>query len=251
VDNDSFLVFSSAVNPFLMRWLIGLFCLLFNVTLLFAQSPRNPYNLDLMVSAEAYYHAVTNDKNNEMIDLQRVIPGLVLDIRYATTNNFTGQQLYDSPRAFLRRPVAEALFRVQQELNKQGIALKIMDAYRPYSVTLKFYELYRNSSFVAVPWIGSRHNRGVAVDLSLIDLKTGSELLMPTPFDEFTERAHPDYAGLPEEAIRNRDLLINIMSENGFIVFQTEWWHFDFRGWEQFGLMDLSFQDLDDGALAQ
>jgi len=233
-----------------MRYIIGLLCLLLHVTILFAQPQRNPYNLDLMVTAEAYYHAVTSNNNNEMIDLQRIIPGLVLDIRYATTNNFTGQKLYDSARAFLRRPVAEALLKVQKELNKQGIALKVMDAYRPYSVTLKFYNIYRNTSFVAAPWIGSRHNRGAAVDLSLIDLKTGNELLMPTPYDEFSERAHPDYTDLPEEAIRNRNLLIRIMSENGFSVFQTEWWHFDFRGWEQFGLLDLSFQDLDDGALA-
>ncbi len=233
-----------------MRYIIGLLCLLLHVTILFAQPQRNPYNLDLMVTAEAYYHAMTSNNNNEMIDLQRIIPGIVLDIRYATTNNFTGQKLYDSARAFLRRPVAEALLKVQKELNKQGIALKVMDAYRPYSVTLKFYNIYRNTSFVAAPWIGSRHNRGAAVDLSLIDLKTGNELLMPTPYDEFSERAHPGYTDLPEEAIRNRNLLIRIMSENGFSVFQTEWWHFDFRGWEQFGLLDLSFQDLDDGALA-
>jgi D-alanyl-D-alanine dipeptidase len=98
---------------------------------------------------------------------------------------------------------------------------------------------------VAAPWHGSRHNRGAAVDITLVDLKTGKELPMPTAFDDFTEKAAPDYPHLPDEVIRNRNLLITTMQQFGFSVYPHEWWHFDYIGWKKFPLMDLSFDELE------
>lgn len=210
----------------------------------YAQKTENPYGLDIMSDPEEYRKAIVQDENQLMVDLAVFIPGVVLDIRYATDNNFTGKQVYTTAAAFVRKPVAEALLRVQLELRTMGLGIKVFDAYRPYRATLKFYEVYPDKSFVAAPWLGSRHNRGAAVDITLIEIETGEELAMPTPFDDFSERASPSYMNLPDEIIRNREKLISIMSKHGFSVFHTEWWHFDFRGWEQFGLMDVDFSEL-------
>jgi zinc D-Ala-D-Ala dipeptidase len=226
-----------------MKRLVLFFWLVFSAAA-FAQQAENPYGLDILSDPETYRNAIIHDENQLMVDLAVYIPGIVLDIRYATENNFTGQQVYDTAAAFLRKPVAEALLRVQLELRDMGLGIKVFDAYRPYQATLKFFRVYPDKSFVAAPWLGSRHNRGAAVDLTLIDLTSGEELLMPTPFDDFSERASPTYMDLPEEAIRNREKLINIMNNHGFSVFHTEWWHFDYRGWEQFGLMDIDMKDL-------
>ncbi len=114
---------------------------------------------------------------------------LWLDIRYASNNNFTGEVIYNQPKAFVRLPVAKALQEVQSELNSMGLGLKIFDAYRPYAATLRFYEVYPDTMFVAAPWHGSRHNRGCAVDVSLVDLESGNELQMPSAFDDFSEKA--------------------------------------------------------------
>lgn len=210
----------------------------------FCQQTENPYGLDIISDPEEYRKAIILDENQLMVDLTVFIPGIVLDIRYATENNFTGQQVYSTAEAFVRKPVAEALLRVQLELRKMGLGLKVFDAYRPYRATLRFYRVYPDKSFVAAPWLGSRHNRGAAVDVTLIDFETGEELAMPTLFDDFSERASPSFMDLPDEVIRNREKLISIMSKHGFSVFHTEWWHFDFRGWEQFGLMDIDFSEL-------
>jgi D-alanyl-D-alanine dipeptidase len=133
---------------------------------------------------------------------------------------------------------------VQNELNKSGIGLKIFDGYRPYSVTVKFYELASDKSFVANPKDGSRHNRGCAIDLTLINLKTGKELEMPTPYDSFAPEAAANFDKLSEQVLKNRALLINTMEKNGFKVLSNEWWHFDFNGWKNFELMDIPFEDL-------
>ena len=139
------------------------------------------------------------DSSRLLIDLEKFIPGIKLDVRYATKNNFFGAAVYEVEKAFLRLPAAKALKKVQQELNKKGLGLKIFDAYRPYSVTVKFYEKYPDTNFVASAWKGSLHNRGCAVDLTVIDLKSGEEIEMPTEYDDFTERAGINYSNLPEE----------------------------------------------------
>ncbi len=193
----------------------------------------------------AEYCSQVNDFSDaELVDISDYIPEIKLDMRYATDNNFTHEVIYDTALAFVRKPVAKALQSVQQSLNKQGLGIVIMDAYRPYAATVKFYEVYNDTNFVASPYSGSRHNRGAAVDISLIDLKTGEEIPMPTYFDDFSEKASPVYMDLSEEVIKNRELLISEMKKQGFTVYPSEWWHYDYNGWEVFPLMDLSFEQL-------
>ncbi len=201
-------------------------------------------NLKVLRDITVYQQLTKQDPNKKLVEIKDYVPNVNLDIRYATNNNFTGQQIYNQPKAFTRLPVAIALGQVQKELNKKGLGLKIYDAYRPYSATVKFYEVYHDTTYVASPYSGSRHNRGAAIDLSLVDLKTGKELEMPTPFDDFTERAHPDYMNLPKTALANRKLLMDIMQRHGFTVYPSEWWHYDFKGWQKFAIMDLSFEQL-------
>jgi D-alanyl-D-alanine dipeptidase len=152
--------------------------------------------------------------------------------------------VYDEARAFARIPVVLALKSAQKELNKQGLGLKIYDAYRPYSVTVKFFEIAADKNFVASPKTGSRHNRGCAIDLTLVNMRTGKELKMPTPFDSFAPEASPGFNDLPKKVKRNRDLLKHVMERNGFTVLHNEWWHFDFNTWKDYNLMDIPFKQL-------
>lgn len=172
------------------------------------------------------------------MDVQLVIPNIRLDIRYATPDNFTGKRLYPVARCLLRQSVAERLAEVQNELLGMGLALKLFDGYRPWSVQKMLWEVLPDERYVADPAKGSRHNRGAAVDLTLVDAE-GRELLMPSAFDEFSEKAHRDFMGLPEEALRNRTLLEQVMMRHGFIGLPTEWWHFDYIGWERFPISDI------------
>jgi D-alanyl-D-alanine dipeptidase len=185
----------------------------------------------------------TLSDKDELVDVEKVIPGIVLDIRYATTNNFTGQVLYPAARCCLRREAAGNLKAVQDELRGMGLALKIFDGYRPLSVQKKMWAVYPNPDFVADPAKGSRHNRGAAVDLTLIKLD-GTEVPMPTPFDDFTEKAHRHYMELPPEVIRNRELLERVMAEHHFRGLDTEWWHFDFNNWEKYGILDIDYSQI-------
>lgn len=193
---------------------------------------------------DAYLQSLKSHPEKELVNLEEFIPGIVLDIRYATTNNFTHEQIYDRAAAYARRPVAEALKKVQEELRPQGLGIKIFDGYRPYKATVKFYEVYGDSTYVASPYSGSRHNRGCALDLTLIDLNTGRELKMPTGYDAFTKKAWPS-TPVADAAIRmNRQRLINIMEDHGFKVSTSEWWHFDFTGWQKYEVMDIDFDKL-------
>jgi len=227
-------------------FLAAIFILSINTFNLTAQeNKRNPYNLNIISSPGVYAGLIHTDSLKQLLDLQRAVPGIVMDIRYATGNNFTHKKVYTSPRAFVRLKVARALWAVQKELSTHGLGLKVYDAYRPYAATLLFWDIIHDTAFVASPAAGSRHNRGCAVDVSLVSLKTGKELKMPTPFDDFTAKASADYQQIPEEAKLNRKLLINTMAKYGFIVYPTEWWHFDYPGWKDYELMDLSFEELD------
>ena len=204
----------------------------------------NPYLLEITQTIKAYKEEVRSNPQMRMIDLEKIIPGIMLDIRYATKNNFTKEVIYTEPKAFLRKPVAEALKKVQDSLAFFKIGLKVFDAYRPYTATLRFYEVYPDTNFVANPKKGSRHNRGCAVDLTLVDLATGKDLPMPTPFDDFSPKANPEYKDLPEPVLVNRKFLFGIMEHFGFKPISTEWWHFDYSGWADYKLMDLSFKEL-------
>ncbi len=209
------------------------------------QEKENPYGLKIISTLSAYQESVKQDTLNKLINLEKFIPGIKLDIRYATDNNFTRHIVYTQALAYARVMVARALFEVEKKLNQKGLGLKIFDAYRPYAATLLFYKIMKSAVYVAAPWQGSRHNRGCAVDVSLINLKTGEELEMPTPFDDFTQKASPSYMDLPPAVIKNRQLLIDVMSTHGFTVFPDEWWHFDYQGWEHYELMDIPFEALE------
>ena len=205
---------------------------------------ENPYDLKIISDITAYHKIILEDSNKALFDIEKLIPGITLDIRYASKNNFTHQKMYESPRAFVRKPVGEALVQIQKELNDKGMGLKIYDAYRPYCVSLKFYEVCPDTLFVAAPWKGSKHNTGCAVDVSLVDLKTGKEIEMPTAFDDFTEKASHSYMDLPAPILQNRQILLDVMVKYGFLPLEHEWWHYDFHDWQEFDLMDISFREI-------
>lgn len=205
---------------------------------------QNPYGLPLISDMGSYRKSISQNPNNELVEIKKAIPSIVLDIRYATANNFMKQPMYAQARAFARKPVVERLKVIQEKLARKGYGLKIYDAYRPYAITMAFYQKASDKNFVANPAKGSKHNRGCAVDLTLIDLKTGKEIPMPTPYDSFAPEAAPHYSLLPEDIKKNRDFLIATMQANGFKVIYNEWWHFDFNGWQQYDLMDIPFEEL-------
>lgn len=229
----------------IVRFWYGWIILLSLVISCNSTSKRNPYNLDVVNNLKDYRLSIGQDPDNELVDIEEIIENITLDIRYATEDNFTGEVIYTAPKAYLRRPVAEALKRVQQELNEEGLGLKVYDAYRPYEATIFFYEVYLDTTFVASPRTGSVHNKGCAVDVTLIYLDTSEELLMPTPFDDFTEKAAIDYMELPEEAIENRAKLISIMEKYGFSSYSAEWWHFNYNERSKYKITDLSFNELE------
>ena len=182
----------------------------------------------------------------DLVELIKLDPTIKLDIRYATKNNFLGRKVYKQARAFLQRPAAEALVRVNQSLRKQGYGLVIFDGYRPWNVTKMFWDATPEDRriFVADPSRGSRHNRGCAVDLSMFDLKTGETVKMPGEYDEMTERSHINYACATDEAKRLRDLLRSAMESEGFAVYEPEWWHYDYKDFQQYPILNVKFEDV-------
>ncbi|MCS7042209.1 MAG: M15 family metallopeptidase [Bryobacteraceae bacterium] len=182
----------------------------------------------------------------DLVEITALDPTIRLDIRYATPRNFLGRPVYSEARAFLQRPAAEALVRAHRRLKTEGYGIVVFDAYRPWSVTRLFWEATPDDKkhFVADPSKGSRHNRGCAVDVSLYDLRTGRLVQMPSEYDEMTPRAYPDYRGGPRRARRLRDLLRRAMEAEGFDVYEYEWWHFDYRGWRRYPVLDLPFSAL-------
>jgi D-alanyl-D-alanine dipeptidase len=205
---------------------------------------QNKYGLTPTTLVE-YKASLAGAPHKELVNLKHYIPDIVLDIRYATTNNFTGKQIYNLPRAYARKKVADALKAAQAEFGRRGVGIKIYDAYRPYKATVMFYEVYRDTTYVASPYRGSRHNRGCAVDMTIIDLKTGEELKMPTPYDSFSKDAWPTTPVKDPVARKNRELLISVMEQHGFKVNASEWWHFDYNGWKNYEVMDIDFEELE------
>lgn len=191
-----------------------------------------------------YAAQVKDDSTKEMVELKNRIPGLVYDLRYATINNFMHRLMYpkNTTMAFLRLPAAAALQKVQQELNELDLGLKIFDAYRPYSVTVRFWELVKDERYVANPSRGSGHNRGIAIDLTLISIKDGTELNMGTGFDNFSDTAHHSYTRLPEDILHNRKLLRSVMEKYGFKALETEWWHYSLPDANRYELLDIDFK---------
>lgn len=210
------------------------------------QAPlTNKYGLFVVKDPKVLQQEIKQDSNKQMVNLIKVIPGLVLDLKYATENNFMHQKLYPPVHiTFLRKPAADSLKKVAEELKKQHLAIKIFDAYRPYSITEKMWEKVKDDRYAADPSKGSGHNRGTAVDLTLIDLNTKKELPMGTGFDNFSDTAHIDFMDLPKDVLNNRNILRKIMEKYGFIQLTTEWWHYYLPNSSSYELLDLSFSDL-------
>jgi len=181
--------------------------------------------------------------SSNFVDVESL--GIPIDVRYATTNNFMHEQLYPIAKVYLRAPAARALADVERDLAHEHLGIKVFDGYRPWSVTKKMWDKIHDPDYVADPAKGSRHNRGAAVDLTLIDLRTGQELAMPTPYDDFTSRAHQDFNDLPPEVIANRAKLRDVMIKHGFEPLPTEWWHFDYAGWQRFGIENVPLPELE------
>jgi D-alanyl-D-alanine dipeptidase len=182
----------------------------------------------------------------DLVELVALEPSIHLDVRYATEGNFLGRAVYPEARAFLQRPAAEALVRAHRALAKDGYGLLVFDGYRPWSVTKLFWDLTppAKREFVANPKEGSKHNRGAAVDLSLYDLATGREVEMPSAYDEMSPRAYPGYSGGTAEQRARRDRLRAAMEHEGFTVEPNEWWHFNYRDWRHYPILDVPFSAI-------
>lgn len=193
-----------------------------------------------------YKKQVKSDPAKKMLELKRLIPTIIYDLRYASLNNFMKRLMYPAGTniTFLRVPAANALAQVQSELNQKGLGLKIFDAYRPYSVTVKFWELVKDERYVANPSKGSGHNRGTTVDVTIINLQTKRELNMGTDFDNFSDTAHHGFTHLPEDILQNRILLKTTMERHGFKPYNDEWWHYSFFDGKLHEILDIDFKKL-------
>ena len=183
---------------------------------------------------------------NELVEIVTLDPTIKLDIRYATKNNFLERPVYKLPKAYLQKPVLEALVRVNKEIKNSGYGLFVFDGYRPWSVTKLFWDEIEVSKrkFVADPKTGSIHNRGCAVDLTLYELSSGKEVKMPCEYDTFSEEAYPSYIGGTDEERKKRDFLIKAMKKEGFTVHPNEWWHYDHKDCKLYSILDIPFEDL-------
>jgi D-alanyl-D-alanine dipeptidase len=204
--------------------------------------------LILLVSASAQTAPPREENKREadLVELTKLDKTIKLDIRYATANNFVGRPVYPEARAFLQRPAAEAVVRVHKQLKKKGLGIVIFDGYRPWTITKLFWDVVPEDKrkFVADPVKGSKHNRGCAIDLSIYVLKTGELIPMPSGYDEFTERASPDYKGGTDQERANREMLRKLMEAEGFTVNPNEWWHFDYKDWQSYAIYDISFDAI-------
>jgi D-alanyl-D-alanine dipeptidase len=191
-------------------------------------------------------HETGDFRAPELVEVIKLDPTIHLDIRYATTSNFLSTPMYSQARAFLQRPAAEALARVQRSLRDKGYGLLIHDAYRPWYVTKMFWDATPDDKkiFVANPKEGSKHNRGCAVDLTLYNLKTGAVVKMPSGYDEMSQRAYADYSGGTPEERERRAILREAMEKEGFTVYPQEWWHFDYKDWKQYPILNVRFEEM-------
>lgn len=173
-----------------------------------------------------------------LVDVLSLDPSFVLDVRYATPHNFTGRTLYPVARCLLHPDVAARLLRVHERLKRQGLGLKLFDCYRPLSIQKELWAIVPDERYVADPAKGSRHNRASAVDVTLVD-RDGTELAMPTEYDDFTPRAHRDDQSGSPQARANRRTLEEAMTREGFLPLPTEWWHFDAPDWKEHAILDV------------
>ena len=208
--------------------------------------PISSYGTPIVNNDSIYRDRLLSHPEKQMVSLLP-IPGIIMDLRYATTNNFMRKKLYpeNTKNSFLRKPVYQALDSVAGDLARLGLVLVIFDAYRPYTVTVDIWIHVKDERYAANPAKGSGHNRGVAVDLTLADSKTGQPLPMPTDFDNFSDSARQGFNGTDSKKIANRELLKRTMEKYGFVALPTEWWHFSWPHSENFEVLDLSFAELE------
>jgi D-alanyl-D-alanine dipeptidase len=239
---------NSAILSFLKLPVLRLACFYLGFALLLSNEvcaqDRNPYKLPIISTRKAYKHSIKGNPGMKMVKVEDSIHPFFAEVPYAGTNNFTGIVLYKNPTFFLRGKALHQLKMAQDSLSMLGLSFYFFDTYRPYAVTLKMWEKVPDDRYAANPANGSGHNRGVAVDLTLADLKTGKPLPMPTGFDNFSDTAHYAFLDLPEDVLRNRTLLRGVMEHFGFRALETEWWHFYLPEPKQYPLMDLSFKQL-------
>lgn len=202
--------------------------------------------LNVINQPGAFQSSIKSNPKLEMVELKSIIPNIKYDLKYASTNNFTKVRLYPAQtnETFLRIEPAKALSKVAAELKQSGLGIWVWDAYRPYYVTQRFWELIQDERYVAHPAKGSGHNRGIAIDLTLYNLISGELLDMPTSFDDFSEKAHHGFKDLTTTQIQNRELLRSSMEKYGFIKFQTEWWHYYWPNGEQYDVLDFNFMQI-------
>ena len=186
------------------------------------------------------------DSHKKLVDLKKLDDEFQLDIRYASTNNFMRSKFYKNERAFFNMSAADRLIEAKNDLKELGYGIIIYDAYRPWFVTKMFWEGTPENlkHFVANPENGSSHNKGCAIDIGLYDIKTGESIVMISGYDEFTERAYPNYMGGSKKQRDIRDMLIQVMERNDFTVYEYEWWHFNYNQCDS-GIMNYSFEELD------
>lgn len=235
------------MNKIINRFELLLFCgmVLLTAPATAQEIKTGHYGLKVITSPDQLLAAIETEPAKAMRNLKKDIPGLVFDLRYATNNNFMHRKLY--PRlstSWLRVPAADSLKSIQQAFQQLGLGLKIFDAYRPYSVTVIMWDAVKDDRYAADPKKGSGHNRGIAVDLTLVDLATKKELDMGTGFDNFTDTAHSDFTHLPQTVLHNRSLLKDMMIKHGFKPLETEWWHYSLESNTEFELMNLGFANL-------
>jgi D-alanyl-D-alanine dipeptidase len=207
-----------------------------------ATAPAAPKSLVVIRDFDSYLRLAEANPEHEFIDVSTL--GIPVDVRYATDGNFMRKKLYPVAKVYLRAPVARALAAANRELNATGRTLVVWDGYRPHRVTVEMWEKIRNPDYVADPAQGSRHNRGAAVDVTMRSLDPRYILRMGSNYDDFSERAAHAFQRLNPELIANRKMLRELMAKHGFDAFPSEWWHYDFRGWEKFDVMDIGLDEL-------
>jgi D-alanyl-D-alanine dipeptidase len=202
--------------------------------------------LKVISSLDSLEMTIALDPLLEMMELKQLVPNIKYDLAYAQKSNFTKHLLYPKrlKSTYLRKEPALALSKIAEELAVKGLGILVWDAYRPYSVTERFWKLIHDERYVANPIKGSGHNRGIAIDMTLYELSSGTLIDMPTGFDDFSENAHHGYQNISEINIKNREILKGVMEKNGFIKFETEWWHYSWPSPSKYDVLNIPFSQL-------
>jgi D-alanyl-D-alanine dipeptidase len=205
-----------------------------------------PKSLKIISNEDSLNMMTTLDPKLEMVELKQLVPNIKYDLAYARKSNFTKHRLYPKKlkSTYLRKEPAVALSKIAEELAEKGLGIVVWDAYRPYAVTERFWKLIHDERYVANPAKGSGHNRGIAIDMTLYELSSGKLIDMPTGFDDFSETAHHGYPQISDIKLKNREFLKDVMEKNGFIKFETEWWHYSWPSPSTYDVLNIPFARL-------